>query len=152
MAPATMQPCIPVYIRNTFKPLDPGSCITTRELAESGGDGRSDGSGGSGGNGVSSFYDCARGFSTVDHMSLINVEGSGMIGVPGIAQRLFSSLHAHDISVTLIAQASSEHSICIAVRSDQTKEGKYTLLFYIFVFFLYHNLIFTLYPFHHYIY
>jgi aspartokinase/homoserine dehydrogenase 1 len=131
MAPATMLPPIPVHIRNTFAPTDPGSCITTRELAESqgrrnrkGGDGGDGGDGVDGGDGendrdLSTFYDCARGFSTVDHMCLINVEGSGMIGVSGFAQRLFTSLHAKDISVTLIAQASSEHSICVAVKCSQ---------------------------------
>lgn len=44
------------------------------------------------------------GFSTVDNMALLNFEGSGMLGVPGIAHRLFGSLHSHGISVNLIAQ------------------------------------------------
>jgi aspartokinase/homoserine dehydrogenase 1 len=48
-------------------------------------------------------------------MALVNLEGSGMIGVPGTADRLFASLKGAGVSVTLISQASSEHSICVAV-------------------------------------
>ena len=51
-------------------------------------------------------------------MALVNLEGSGMIGVPGTADRLFASLKNAGVSVTLISQASSEHSICIAVPED----------------------------------
>jgi len=56
-----------------------------------------------------------KGFSTVSDVSLINLEGTGMIGVPGIASTLFSALSAAGISVILIAQASSEFSLCVAV-------------------------------------
>ena len=52
---------------------------------------------------------CVCGFSTVDNISLLNIEGTGMIGVPGIAQRLFGALKSAEISVMYIAQASSEH-------------------------------------------
>ena len=58
------------------------------------------------------------GFSTVDDIALVNIEGSGMIGVPGVAQRLFGSLHQMGISVILISQASSEHSISIAIEAE----------------------------------
>ena len=51
-------------------------------------------------------------------MALVNLEGSGMIGVPGTADRLFGALKNAGVSVTLISQASSEHSICIAVPQD----------------------------------
>ena len=56
-----------------------------------------------------------KGITTIDQVALINVAGAGMIGVPGTAQRLFSTLREHQISVILISQASSEHSICFAV-------------------------------------
>ena len=55
-------------------------------------------------------------FSSISGISLINVEGSGMSGVPGISSRLFSSLKEKGISIVLISQASSEYSICFAVR------------------------------------
>jgi aspartokinase/homoserine dehydrogenase 1 len=45
----------------------------------------------------------------------VNVEGAGMIGVPGTAQRLFGALRDNGISVILISQGSSEHSICFAI-------------------------------------
>jgi len=47
--------------------------------------------------------------------ALITVTGNGMLGVPGIAARTFASLHSRRISVSLISQASSEHSICFSV-------------------------------------
>ncbi len=47
--------------------------------------------------------------------ALITVTGNGMLGVPGIAARTFSALHTRQISVSLISQASSEHSICFSV-------------------------------------
>lgn len=56
-----------------------------------------------------------KGFTTIDDMALINVEGTGMMGVPGIAQRLFGALREVGVSVVMISQASSEHSICFAV-------------------------------------
>lgn len=60
-----------------------------------------------------------KGFSVIREIALINVEGAGMIGVPGIAQRLFAAMHESGISVVLISQASSEYSICFAVPSEQ---------------------------------
>lgn len=58
-------------------------------------------------------------FSVVRNVSLINVEGSGMSGVPGVSSRLFTALRNEKISVIFISQASSEYSICFAVpKSD----------------------------------
>ncbi|HEX3276411.1 MAG TPA: bifunctional aspartate kinase/homoserine dehydrogenase I [Gemmatimonadales bacterium] len=47
--------------------------------------------------------------------TLVTVTGNGMLGVPGIAARTFHALHERKISVSLISQASSEHSICFSV-------------------------------------
>jgi aspartokinase/homoserine dehydrogenase 1 len=95
--PQTLGPAvennIPVVIRNTFNIAHPGSRIE-QELTTSG---------------------KIKGITAIGEMSLINLEGSGMIGVPGTADRLFTSLKVAGVSVTLISQASSEHSICIAV-------------------------------------
>lgn len=60
-----------------------------------------------------------KGFTTVSSVSVVNIEGTGMIGVPGIASRAFQALFQCGVSVILIAQASSEYSICIAVPGDQ---------------------------------
>lgn len=95
--PQTMAPAvakgIPIWIRNTFAPQLPGTLICANPAS---------------GHAV-------KGITTIDQVALINVEGAGMIGVPGTAQRLFSTLREHQISVILISQASSEHSICFAV-------------------------------------
>lgn len=61
-----------------------------------------------------------KGFTTVQDVSLVNIEGTGMIGVPGIASRAFQALYLANVSVILIAQASSEFSICIAIPSVQS--------------------------------
>ncbi len=57
------------------------------------------------------------GISSLEGISLINVEGSGMIGVPGFAKRVFECLYNSNINVILISQGASEHSICVAVKS-----------------------------------
>src|SRR3546814_16181845 len=44
-----------------------------------------------------------------------------MVGVPGTAERLFAALHGANVSVTMISQGSSEHSICCVVRADQAE-------------------------------
>lgn len=55
------------------------------------------------------------GISSIDDIALINVQGGGMMGVAGVSAKLFTILAANRISVILISQASSEHSICFAV-------------------------------------
>lgn len=98
--PATMQPAmvnnIQIYIKNTFNPAFAG----TRISAENG-------------NGVLTI----KGISSMSNLSLLNVEGAGLQGVVGVAMRLFSALARADVNVILISQASSEHSICLAVHA-----------------------------------
>jgi aspartokinase/homoserine dehydrogenase 1 len=58
--------------------------------------------------------------------ALVTVTGNGMLGVPGIAARTFAALHGRQISVSLISQASSEHSICFSVPeafADQARDS-----------------------------
>src|SRR3546814_17542454 len=47
-----------------------------------------------------------------------------MVGVPGTAERLFAALHGANVSVTMLSQGSSEHSICCVVRADQAERGR----------------------------
>jgi len=105
--PRTMAPAIdheiPITIRNTFAPEKPGTRIHLE------------------GNGTPSVV---KGFSTVDNVALLNLEGTGMIGVPGIARRLFDALEDENISVILISQGSSEHSICFAVPQAQAEAAR----------------------------
>jgi bifunctional aspartokinase / homoserine dehydrogenase 1 len=95
--PSTMAPAVeralPIYIRNTFKAEHPG----TRIHATS----------------TSAFP--VKGLATVEQIALLNLEGTGMIGVPGTAHRLFGALRDEGISVVMISQGSSEHSICCAI-------------------------------------
>lgn len=87
---------IPLYIKNTFRPDVPGTKITATADQEVEGD-------------------AVRGLASIPAISLLRLEGDGMIGVPGVAMRLFGALARHGVSVIMISQASSEHSICVAV-------------------------------------
>lgn len=102
--PKTMQPAvrhgIPIRIKNTFHPERPGSVIGTGAQSDVASD-------------TSDVV--VKGFTTIDDVALVNLTGTGMAGVPGIAERLFGALRDKHISVMVISQASSEHSICIAV-------------------------------------
>jgi aspartokinase/homoserine dehydrogenase 1 len=104
--PQTLGPVIekniPVVIRNSFNADHRGSRIESESVPESG----------------------IKGITAIGGMALVNLEGSGMIGVPGTADRLFASLRDAGVSVTLISQASSEHSICIAVPRDVAERAK----------------------------
>ena len=68
-----------------------------------------------------------KGFSAIHQTALVNIEGAGMIGVPGISSRLFAALREAGISVILISQASSEHSICFAIPQDQAPIAEMTI-------------------------
>jgi len=99
MAPA-IQKNIPIWIKNSFAPERPGSCIRASSAIAKPSRDRP-----------------VRGFASIDGVALLNVEGTGMIGVPGVAERLFRALRDVDVNVILISQASSEHSICVGVPS-----------------------------------
>ncbi|MEL6869031.1 MAG: bifunctional aspartate kinase/homoserine dehydrogenase I [Pseudomonadota bacterium] len=98
--PQTMGPAvqndIPIFIKSTFAPDAPGTCVST----DAGRD------------------DAIKGITSISDVAVINVEGAGMIGVPGTAHRIFRALREAEISVTLISQASSEHSVCFVVSRD----------------------------------
>jgi aspartokinase/homoserine dehydrogenase 1 len=96
--PPTIQPVlkknIPIYIKNTFEPTAEGTLIS---------------------NNVPSHDNPVKGISHIDSITLITLEGSGMIGVAGSSKRLFEVLSNENINVIFITQASSEHSICIGI-------------------------------------
>ena len=99
--PQTMEPAvardIPIYIRNTFAPEKRGTLICAKPVSAL----------------------TVKGITTIDPVALVNLEGAGMIGVPGTAHRLFGALRDAGISVILISQGSSEHSICFAIPEAQ---------------------------------
>ncbi len=96
--PPTIQPVltkgISIHIKNTFEPQATGTLITKNQN----GGGKS-----------------VRGISHVENMALVSLEGPGMVGIPGISKRFFEVLSQSNISVVLITQASSEHSICVGI-------------------------------------
>ena len=65
-----------------------------------------------------------KGISHIDKVALINLEGSGMIGITGFSKRFFEALSDENINVIMITQASSEHSICIGVKEDEAMKAK----------------------------
>src|SRR2546422_8255132 len=66
--------------------------------------------------------------SAVTGQALLTVEGNGMLGVPGIAARTFAAVHRKGISVSLITQASSEHSICFGVPEAAAEGARASLI------------------------
>jgi len=107
--PHTLQPItvknIPVYIKNTFKPEDPGTLITNATEADT----------------------VVRGISHINDIALLTLEGSGMIGVPGYSQKLLTVLAQHHINVIMITQASSEHSICLGIEASKADFAEQTI-------------------------
>eukprot|EP00268_Persea_americana_P021941 TRINITY_DN2181_c0_g1_i8.p1 TRINITY_DN2181_c0_g1~~TRINITY_DN2181_c0_g1_i8.p1 ORF type:complete len:642 (+),score=136.84 TRINITY_DN2181_c0_g1_i8:70-1926(+) len=61
------------------------------------------------------FESVVKGFATIDNLALVNVEGTGMAGVPGTANAIFGAVKEVGANVIMISQASSEHSVCFAV-------------------------------------
>jgi len=104
--PQTMAPAIrkriPIWIRNTFAPERAGTVIRGEFAA----------------------HPLVKGITTIDGIALANLEGAGMIGVPGTAHRLFGALREDEISVILISQGSSEHSICFAVPEGEAERAE----------------------------
>ena len=105
--PPTIQPVmakgIPVWIKNTFAPDDIGTLIESETNCDG---------------------EIIRGISSIDKIAILNLEGSGMVGVPGFSRRLFDALSRAQINVILITQSSSEHSICVAVEEKSSERAK----------------------------
>jgi len=94
---------IPIIIKNTLLPNDEGTLIHK---------------------GKSIKKSAVKGISHIDDISLLTLEGNGMVGVPGISKRLFEALSLNEINVKFITQASSEHSICFAIDQDEAINAK----------------------------
>jgi aspartokinase/homoserine dehydrogenase 1 len=104
--PPTMIPAkyknIPIIIKNTFNPNHPGSRISqSRELNNK--------------NEV--------GISSLSGISLLRLQGAGMVGIHGINARIFSTLAKEKISVLLVSQAFSEHATCFAVNPNLVEKA-----------------------------
>ena len=105
--PPTMIPAflkkIPIVIKNTFEPNFEGTVIR---------------------------HDCKpsnlpiKGISSINNISILNLEGSGMVGKSGFSGRLFSLLAREQINIILITQSSSEHSITFAIQPADTEKAR----------------------------
>jgi aspartokinase/homoserine dehydrogenase 1 len=108
--PPTLQPLldkrIEIHIKNTFKPEERGTIIS-KSTKEN--------------------FRWVTGITHIDSIKLVNIEGSGMVGISGFSKRVFDVLFQENINVVLITQASSEHSICIAVKDDEALAAKEAL-------------------------
>jgi aspartokinase/homoserine dehydrogenase 1 len=71
--------------------------------------------------------DAIKGISSLKNIALINVEGSGMIGIPGFSKKLFTALNEAEINVILITQSASEHSICVGVHQSASEKSTQVL-------------------------
>jgi len=104
MAPATRKN-LPVFIRNTFNPTNPGTRIDA----------------------TLSRRQPIKGITTIGAQAMVTIEGAGMIGVPGTAERVFSALKTAGVSVVMISQGSSEHSICCVVQQSVAEKARLLL-------------------------
>lgn len=88
---------IPIYVKNTFNPLLPGTVIR---------------------NEIEDDRKPIKGISSISGTSLITVTGLSMVGVIGVNRRIFTALADNGISVFMVSQASSENSTSIGVRDE----------------------------------
>ena len=96
---------IPMIIKNTFKPDDQGTLI----------------------NDTNKSNHIVKGISHIDNVSLVTLEGNGMMGVPGFSNRLFLAISKKDINIIMITQASSEYSICLGLKSEDSEKAKQSI-------------------------
>lgn len=106
--PPTVQPVldlkIPIHIKNTMDPQAAGTIISNENT-----------------NGQTTV---AKGISHISDISLLTLQGNGMVGIPGFSKRLFETLAQEKINVILITQASSEHSICFGINDKDSKKAE----------------------------
>lgn len=105
--PPTIQPVvsegIPIYVKDTFDPEAPGTLIEKNPPRGK---------------------ERLIGISNSDNIALLSLEGSGMVGIPGFSSRLFDTLSRNGINIILITQASSVHTMCIAVAEKDADRAK----------------------------
>ncbi len=97
---------IPVFVRPFADPESPGTEISMRRTL--------------------TRYP-VKALSVIRGQAMVTVTGNGMLGVPGISARTFAALHAAQINVAMISQASSEHSICLCVPSERAADARVAL-------------------------
>ncbi len=105
--PPTIQPVvskgIPIIVKNTFAPEDKGTVIENCPPESPG---------------------KVKGLSCSNKIALLSMEGSGMVGVPGYSSRLFAALAKSGINIILITQASSVHTMCVAIDEADSEKAR----------------------------
>ena len=91
---------INLRILNTFNKEDKGTLITSE----------------SGAKGIKSI-------STITNVCLLNFEGRGLLGKVGVDARIFKTLSAKNISVSIISQGSSERGIGFVIEENKAEEA-----------------------------
>ena len=91
---------IPVYIRNTLNPDAPGTRISRIAAA--------------GENPIT-------GIASIVDVAMVTIEGGGMVGMPGVASRIFASVASAGVNIIMFTQASSEHSISLVCRAPEAR-------------------------------
>jgi aspartokinase/homoserine dehydrogenase 1 len=97
-----MEAGVPIQIRNLDRPDNPGTLICADPKRE---------------------QTAIAGIASIEPVALVNIEGGGMVGVPGIAARIFATLAAAAVNIIMISQASSEHSICVVFRQQEAESA-----------------------------
>jgi aspartate kinase len=93
---------IPLRVVNTFNPSHPGTLIIAEARP-------------------SEF--AVKGITSIEGLSLVTVAGRGMMGVPGIAAKVFTAVAQEGISVLMISQSSSEQNICFVIRQEAVERA-----------------------------
>ncbi|MCH7401272.1 bifunctional aspartate kinase/homoserine dehydrogenase I [Belliella kenyensis] len=104
--PSTMQPAmkkgIPIFIKNTFEPSNAGTLI----------------------NGDAPSGKLIKGISSMSDISLLNIQGAGILDVIDVNRRIFGALSSANVNVILISQASSEQITCLAIKTADVSAAK----------------------------
>ena len=108
--PPTLKPVldknIEICIKNSYRPEAAGTLVSK---------------------GDKGHFRSVTGITHIDRIALLNIEGGGMVGIPGFSKRCFEVLYHAQVNVVLITQASSEHSICLAVKTEEAEAAREAL-------------------------
>lgn len=107
MHPRALEPIvdsgIPIRIRNTFKPENPGTIAVKNPKADS--------------------QQIVKAVSTIRNAALIDVRGGSMVGAPGTAAKIFKVLGDNNVNIMMISQSPSESTISMVVRKNDLDQA-----------------------------
>lgn len=115
---------IPIIIKNTFNPSTIGSTIfdihkiKNKTLSQNNPNSKQK---------QNTDTNYIKGIATIHNVSIINIEGNGMICVPSIMSTVFYIIHKIGVHVKMITQSSSEYSLCFVINTEDTEKTLYEL-------------------------